>query len=300
MTINVSYKLLNAFLMLVEHNNFTRAAERCHVSQSSFSAMIQRLEEEVGTRLFDRNTRNVVLTPEGELFSEAASLLVKEIEWTFSDLKDYVAKKKGRVSIAVLPSLAGEWLLPVLVEYRKRYPGIAVEVHDVLSDRCLDLLQQGKADIALAAPNVSLEEFSAEHFHTDRFFLVCRRDHALASSAGITLAELGGYDFIRLARTTSIHQHLDNAVGVSGVAASSFEVENLSTVSGLIVSGLGVSLLPELTLPQFRHPDLVAIPLLFPDLRRPIHIIRSKDKPLSVAAQALLDLVRLNKPLQQA
>src|SRR5512145_2326068 len=88
--INISYKLLKAFLALAEQRNFTRAAEHSHVSQSTFSGMIRRIEEEVGARLFDRTTRSVVLTSEGELFAEAARHLTHDIQWTFSDLQDYV------------------------------------------------------------------------------------------------------------------------------------------------------------------------------------------------------------------
>lgn len=295
MSINISFKLLKAFLTLSEQKNFTRAAEHCHVSQSTFSGMIQRLETELGARLFDRDTRNVVVTPEGEMFAEAARQLVDDIQWTFSDLSDYVAKKKGRVAIAALPSIASGWLPPVIAEYRRLYPGIAIEIHDVLSDNCLELVQQGQADIALAAPNSALDEYATEHFHTDRFFLICRRDHRVAAYPAVSMEDLRGCDFIRLSRSTSVHQHLVNAVGATGVTSSSFEVKYLSTVAGLIIHGLGVSLLPELTLSQFRHPDLVAIPLTTSGISRPIHIIWRKDKPLSIAAQAMLELVRQRK-----
>ena len=300
MAINISYKLLKAFLALAEHKNFTRAAEHFHVSQSTFSGLIQRLEDDIGTRLFDRDTRNVVLTPEGELFAEAARHLVKEIQWTFADMSDYVARKKGFVSIAALPSIAGGWLPPVIARYRQLYPAISIEIHDVLSDRCIELLQQGVVDIALAAPKASPEEFASEHFHTDEYHLVCRKDHALAQRKQVDITELKGCDFIRLASSTSVHQHIDNALGSTGVTSSSFEVAYLSTVAGLIREGLGVSLLPALTLPQFAHPDLVAIPLAPPGISRPIHILRRKNKPLSIAAQTMLDIVRTNKPSKSA
>ena len=296
MALNVSLKLLKAFLVLSEHKNFTRAAERCHVSQSAFSGMIQRLEEEVGTRLFDRNTRNVVLTPEGELLAEAAQHLVNDIEWTFSDLHDYVAKKKGRVGIASLPSVSGDWLPPVIAEYRRLYPGIAIEIHDVLSDDCLEQLRRGQVDIALAAPNALLEEYASEHFCTDSFYLICRRDHPLAGKATVRTEDLNGCDFIHLARTTSIHQFVSTAIGNAGIVAPSFEVRNLSTMAGMILHGLGVSLLPGLTLFEFQHPKLTAVPLAPPGISRAIQIIWRKDKPLSIAAQAMLDLVRQKKP----
>lgn len=299
MASNVSLKLLKAFLALSEHKNFTRAAERCHVSQSAFSGMIQRLEEDVGARLFDRNTRNVVLTPEGELFAEAAQHLVNDIQWTFSNLHDYVVKKKGRVRIAALPSVAGEWLPQIVAEYRRLYPGINIEIHDVLSDHCLELLQGGKVDIAIAAPNTPPEEYASEIFYADSFFLICRRDHPLANLNSVALDDLRGFDFIHLAGTASIHQFVARAIGMTGINSSSFEIRNLSTMAGLILHGLGVSLLPELTLYHFGHPDLVAIPLTPPGISRSIHIVWRKDKPLSVAAHAMLGLIRENKPCIQ-
>ena len=293
---NVSLKLLKAFLALSEHKNFTRAAERCHVSQSAFSGMIQRLEEDVGTRLFDRNTRNVVLTPEGELFAEAAQHLVNDIQWTFSNLDDYVAKKKGRVRIATLPSIAGDWLPPVIAEYRHQHPGISIEIHDVLSDNCLELLQQGQVDIALAAPNMTPEEYASELFCADSFFLICRRDHPLAVRPSVAMDDLRSYDFIHLAGTASIHHFVAKAIGATSINSSSFEIRNLSTMAGLILNGLGISLLPELTLYQFRDPELATIPLAPPGISRSIHILWRKDKPLSIAAQAMLELIRATKP----
>lgn len=296
MAINFSFKLLTAFLALCEMKNFTRAAEHVHVSQSAFSGMIRRLEDEVGARLFDRDTRNVTLTPEGTLFEETARHLLHDIEWTIADLRDYVAKRKGRVGIATLPSIASDWMPPVIAEYRRLYPGIAIDFHDVLSDNCLELLQQGKVDLAVAAPGEPSEEYITEHFQTDRFFLICRRDHPIAARKSVSIADLRGCHFIRLARTTSVHQHIVSAVGSIGMTPSSFEVKYLSTVAGLILHGLGVSLLPELTLSQFRHPDLVAIPLAPPGISRAIHIIWRKDRPLSIAAQAMLDLIRQYRP----
>jgi LysR family carnitine catabolism transcriptional activator len=88
MPINISTRLLQGSLALNECRHFTRAAERCQVSQSAFSVMIRKLEQAAGTQLFDRNTRHVTLTPEG---AEVARQLSAEIDSAFSDLKEHVA-----------------------------------------------------------------------------------------------------------------------------------------------------------------------------------------------------------------
>jgi DNA-binding transcriptional LysR family regulator len=291
MQINVSTKLLHAFMALAECRHFTRAAERCHVSQSAFSAMIQRLEELTGARLFDRNTRNVTLTPEGELFVGVARQLASDIESAFSDLAEHVARRKGKVAIAALPSLAAGWLPPVIAEHRRRFPGITVELFDALSDPCLALLRQGKVDLALTAPGENLQEFDTATLCCDGFYLVCHRDHALAGRRRIRLTDLAGCQFIHLARTSSVRQHLDAALRSISLVSTGLEVEHLATVAGLVASGLGVSLVPELTLFQFRQPELVAIPVAAPELVRPVLIVKRKGRRLSVAAQGMLQMI---------
>ncbi len=291
MALNVSPRVIQAFLALAECRHFTRAAERCHVSQSAFSGMIRRLEEALGARLFERNTRNVTLTPEGELFAEAARRLLADFEAAFADLKDHVARRKGRVGLAALPSLAAGWLPSVLAAYRQAYPGIALELFDALSDRCLDLLREGRADLALTAPGEQLAEFDVQPLCSDRFFLVCHHDHPLATRTAVTLAELAGCEFIHLARSTSVRQRLEDSLRAAGVPAGGLEVEHLATVAGLVAAGLGVSLVPELTLFQFRQPELRAIPLAETDLVRPLLIVRRRGRSLSIAAQAMLELL---------
>ncbi|GGC68877.1 LysR family transcriptional regulator [Undibacterium terreum] len=291
MSANISTRLLYAFLALDELKHFTRAAERCHVSQSAFSVMIQKLEAAVGARLFERDTRNVTLTPEGKLFADVARSLIAEIESAFADMTEYVEKRRGRVAIAALPSLAANGLPAVIAAYKKLFPGVTVTLHDVLSDQCLALLRQGKADLALTAPGPNVQEFEASTLCSDPFYLVCRRDHKLAKKRRIQLSDLAGCELIHLARSTSVRQHVDKLLADVATIHTGLEAEHLATVAGLVEQGLGVSLVPELTLFQFRQLNLVAIPVETEGLVRPILIVKRKSESLSIAAQAMQDMI---------
>jgi len=300
MTTNISTRLLYAFVALEETRHFTRAAERCHTSQPAFSAMIRKLEEAAGTRLFERDTRNVTLTPEGELFSEAARTLIADIEAAFDDMADYVARRRGRVAIAALPSLAARALPAVIAEYRRLYPGVAVSLHDALSDQCLALLRQRKADLVLTAPGADFHEFDARVLGSDPFYLVCRRDHPLAKKRRIRPGDLAGHDIVHLAKSSSVRQYVDILLRDVPAVHSGFEVEHLATVAGLVEQGLGVSLVPQLTLFQFRLLDLAAIPLAPQEQTRPILVVTRKDETLSIAAQGMLELIERHvKPLEE-
>jgi len=291
MRANISTRLLYAFVALDELKHFTRAAERCHTSQSAFSVMIQKLESTVGTKLFERDTRHVTLTPEGELFAEVARSLIAEIESAFDDMSEYVARQRGRVSIAALPSLAAKGLPAVIAEYKRLYPGVTVTLHDALSDQCLALLRQGKADLVLTAPGPNFLEFETKTLCSDPFYLVCRRDHPLARKRRIHVSDLAGHEIIHLAKSSSVRQHVDVLLRDVQTLHSGFEAEHLATAAGLVEQGLGITLVPELTLFQFRQMNLVAIPLEGQDLMRPILIVKRKDQALSIAAQAMLELI---------
>src|SRR5512140_3807181 len=121
--LNVSTRQVKAFLALAEQKNFTRAAQQCHLSQSAFSSLIRTLEEAISVRLFDRDTRKVALTSEGQLFMTGAARLLQDFRAALSDLDEHAARRRGRVALAALPSLAAGWLPDVLAQFRLQYPG---------------------------------------------------------------------------------------------------------------------------------------------------------------------------------
>lgn len=292
---NLSTRQLRALVALAEARNFTRAAARCHLSQPAFSALIRSLEQALNARLFDRTTRSVELTVEGALFLESAQRLLRDVQLSMDDLGEHVARRRGRVAMAALPALAAGWLPGVLAEFKAAYPDIELDIADALSEECVERVRAGKADFALAAIRSSAAELRTELFCADRFHLVCRRDHPLAQRKRLAIGDLGGHDFVNLARTSSVRQHVEAAVWPNQVR-SVMELEQLSTVAGMVRAGLGITLVPTLTLFHFEHPDLVTRPVTGANLRREIFLVRRRDRGLSSAAQALLEVVMKRRP----
>ncbi|MET3494629.1 LysR family transcriptional regulator [Variovorax boronicumulans] len=290
-TPDLSTRQLRAFLALAEHRNFTRAAQGSHLSQPAFSALIRTLEDAVGTRLFDRDTRSVQLTPEGQLFEGSARRLLDDMGSAMGDLADHVGRRKGRVRIAALPSLAAGWLPAVFAEFMQAWPGIRIDLNDALSDACVALVRNGQADFALAASGAAADsDLRARKLCTDRFHLVCRADHPLAQEARLSVKKIAPWPFIQMARNSSVRQALDVALHPQRLNAV-FEVEHLATVMGLVEAGLGISVVPALTLFHFRRDTLVTRPLPLPALTRTLYLVQRREGSLSVAAQTLHDLV---------
>jgi len=286
---NLSGRLLDAFLALVEAGRFSVAAERCHVSSSAFSQMISRLEESVGAKLFDRNTRNVSLTPEGEAFLVGARRIVAEMEASMRHLSERAALRLGRVSVAGPPSLAADWLPARLAEYRRCFPDVLVRLHDVVSNQCLEMISSGEVDFGLNAQRDNALEYETELLFNERMFLVCRHDDPLAGRKRVRLADLKGRSFIHTVRSGSVWQQLAGMLAPIGVADSGLEVSQFGTLAGLIAHGFGISVVPEYSVQLCKRPELRAMPLADAQATRPIYMVRRSRRSLSVAAQTLWD-----------
>jgi DNA-binding transcriptional LysR family regulator len=285
-TTNISTRQLRAFVALSELKNFTRAAERCGLSQPAFSAVIQGLETTAGVRLFERSTRHVELTPEGDLVEEWARRLLADFETAFTHLNNHVTLRAGRVGVAALPTLAATWLPPVLAKYRVDYPGVGLELFDCLADVGLEMVRQGRADLAVTAGGSDHPDFEAQRLIEDPFLLVCRRDDPLVEAPEVRLADLAGRAFIHMVRSSSIRQRVDAALGDIPLNAT-MEVTHLATVAGLITCGMGISILPASALARLHEDELKALPLAGADLHRTIYLVHARGRGLSAAAQVL-------------
>lgn len=299
MQMNVSTRQLRAFLALAEQRSFTRAAALSHLSQPAFSALIKALEDDLGQRLFDRSTRHVELSTEGREFELAARRVLAEFENALEGARDQVARRRGRVAIALLPSLAAGWLPQLLAEFRALYPGIELAVSDVLSEACITQVQAGKADFALAATRAETPELSAELFCSDDFHLVCPVGHPLLTAKTLRPEDLAVHPFVHLSRTSSVRQYLDAAVHPLQMKTL-MEVDQLATVMGMVRAGLGISVVPALSLFHFQQGEIATRPLPWEGLTRRIYLVRRRDRGLSLAAQSLYELAMARRPVMDA
>ena len=296
---NLSTRQLRAFLHLAEQRSFTRAAALTHLSQPAFSTLIRSLESDLGQRLFDRSTRHVALTVEGRAFESAARRILAEAEAALVTARDYAARRRGRVSIALLPSLAAGWLPTVLAEFCSAHPGIELEVADVLSEACIERVRAGRADLAIAAIRADTPELRAELFCSDRFHLVCPLGHPLVAARAVRARDLLPYPFIHLSRTSSVRQYLDAAVHPLQMRML-LEVDQLATVMGLVRAGLGISVVPSLTLFHFRDPEIATRPLAWRGLTRRLYLVQRRDRSLSLAAATMHALLLRRRPPAEA
>jgi len=289
---NLSLRQMRAFAALVAERNFTRAAERCNLTQSSLSSLIANLEIGLGVKLFSRNTRNVELTGDGEVFLSIINTLLPETERALEQMRDQAELRRGRVAVAALPTIYSSILPPLVARFQASYPGIDLAIEDVTNASCIDLVRNRRVDFALCAATSQGSDFVMEVLASDRFHFVCHAGHPLAQRRRLDARDIvADHPIIVYDRVSSIRQHLDAAIYPLSWRKS-YEVNNLSTAAGLVTAGLGATITPTLGLRQFQGAQIRIIDINLPINERHICLLRLKDREPSCAAAAFIALTR--------
>ncbi|NIR27821.1 MAG: LysR family transcriptional regulator [Gammaproteobacteria bacterium] len=294
MSINVTLHQLRAFTTVARTASFTRAAQRLALSQPALSIAVRQVEEQLGVTLFDRTTRRVTLTPEGEDFLPTAERLLHDFDTAISDIRAIAERRRGRVALSALPSVAIRLLPPIVARFTERYPGISVHLRDDNASGVQHRVRRNEADFGIGSAWQPDPELEFTSLVRDRVGLVCRSDHPLAeSTAALPWSALARYTFLGLGRDTGIRPLLESAGALPDcVLSPHFEVSNIATLSGMLEAGLGVTALPRLAVLQEQHPHLVFRELTAPALERQICIITRRARSLSPAAHTLRELIR--------
>jgi LysR family transcriptional regulator, hydrogen peroxide-inducible genes activator len=181
------------YVVAVAHaGNFSRAAEQCHVSQPSLSQQIQKLEEELGERLFDRMKREVKLTPHGESFLRRAVRVLEEVDTAEREAKDATDLLRGTVTLGVLPTIAPYLLPEAITEYLEKYPRVEIVVQEDTTAHLLKLLVACEIDFALASQPIRDARLEVRELFSEDLLLALPADHPLTRKRTVSASDLEG------------------------------------------------------------------------------------------------------------
>lgn len=286
-------KQLQAFVAIATSGSFVEAAEWLHLSQPALSIAIRKLEDGLGGELFSRSSRRVQLTPEGRGFLPIAQRLLRDWHEAMDDLDGLFSKKRGKVTLAALPTMAAGFLPPILAKFRADYPNISINVHDVLGSQVDELVREGRADIGFSVCPPDTSAFHFEPIVDDRFVAVCPLGHPLLCSETVKWEALLDYPVIAISHLSSTRQAIERVMATLDKEMDILcEVSQIATAARLVAAGLGVSVLPSLSFNQVSSEGLGHRLLIEPDVPRTLGIITSTRTALSVAAQAMLKMAR--------
>jgi LysR family hydrogen peroxide-inducible transcriptional activator len=285
---------LRYFVAVAQTGNFSRAAERCHVSQPSLSQQIQKLERNLKQRLFDRLGRRVVLTGAGRLLLDRATSILAAVEDAERQLRDGANDREGgRLSIGAIPTIA-PYLLPWALEKLLRdHPRVELNVHEDVTQQVLASILAGELDLGMVALPISDERFQVETLFTEPLLLALPRGHRLARRRRVTIDDLREERFILLNEMHCLGDQILSFCNVNGcqpqIACRSAQ---LATVQLLIGQGQGVSLLPAMAQRADQASDRIYRPLSNGQPTRTVAVIWHRHRYLSPVAERFLSVLR--------
>lgn len=291
---NVTLKQVDAFLAVARTLNFGRAARLIHLSQPALSATIRRLEEAIGAKLFDRSTRTVALSPVGAEFLQIASGLLESADAGFARIQRFVSGKQGSFGLAVAPFLASAFLPSIIKAFTEEYDGLELRLYDVLADTAIQLVRNGKVDLALIPRVDDQDDLAQQDVMRDYLVMVCAQTDSLAKKRCVTWADLAQRPHIAKKTGSSVRRLIEERYHSAGeVFRPAFEVENTGTMLGLILAELGVGVFPVSILGSFNMKGLACVPFK-PSIRpyRTICAVTLRTRPNGPAVECLVRLCR--------
>lgn len=291
--INYTLPQITAFLTVVETRSFRIASERLHITQSAVSTRIIELERQLGVKLLHRTTRSVIVTQYGERLAAIASRVLTELNDAAESIHSEAKLQQGRLVISSMLSVAETFLPSLMREFTNKYPGVHVELRDVVGDLTVELVSSGRADFGIFTPVIDQEDIVFEPLFRDELFVVVRLDHPLARENTIELSETMKYDIVGPARGMGLRKVIDAAFTEAGLAFAPIqEAGSVSTVLRLVETGFGIAFIPDIFSPRIDFSRCRKISLDGGGFSRTLGILTSRGRALSPAAEAFLSLLR--------
>lgn len=289
---------LRAFRAVYQLRKLSAAAEQLFITQSAVSVLIRQMEEGLGTRLFDRTTRSLQPTQAASEAIVVAERILRDVDSLGAGLRDLTSLRRGRISIAVTPTLA-EILLPQAISaFSAAHPEIRLVIDDCAPDQFVSRVSGGHVDFGLGTPERAAADVDSTTLARDHLSLVCRRDHPLAKLKSPRWVDLKDHAVITVRPGYGIRPLIDGAAASAGVQLNVVnEVTFLSTALWMTACGLGASIMPSAYALRSQHETLVIKKLLGPPVSRDIFIVTKRGVSLSPACQAFIAALRKHSSL---
>lgn len=238
---------LRWFAALAESEHVTETAARLHISQSTLSRGIQRVEQQLGAQLFNRSARKLALNRFGEVARTHVLRALGELEAAEQRISAMRDPGRGVISLAFVSSL-GSWLVPEIIgSFNSVEPETTFHLEGGAADHVLDLVRTRVVDAALLAPRPDDTTFNWMEVVDEPLVLVVPKDHPVAGADRLHLQEVMDESFVGLRQEFGLRQIGDRLCASAGFKPRMIvEATEITTLWGLVSAGLGVAILPRL------------------------------------------------------
>lgn len=260
----ITLRQLEFALAVAKHRHFKRAAEECNISQSALSLGIAELEKQLDTQIFERNNKQVLITPIGEEILIRAQRVFSEINDLTTRAQSHQTPLAYPMTVGMIPTIAPYLLPKVLPELKAQYPNFRMTVVEQQTERLLEQVRYGHIDTAIIALPYAIEGLHTFEFWQEDFFAIFPNDNPLANLKTISSDQLGKANLMLLGEG---HCLTDQALTVCSFDRdefkSNFSDASLNTLIQMALAGMGTTLIPEMALNQVhrQNNEVATIPL---------------------------------------
>jgi LysR family transcriptional regulator, hydrogen peroxide-inducible genes activator len=272
---------------IADTGSFSRAAEHCHVAQPSLSQQISKLEDELGTRLFDRLGRSIRLTEAGRGFLPHARAVLHQTELARSEVDGRRRDARGTVTVGVIPTIAPYYMPKRIAAFARRYPDATLRIVEETTPVLVESLRSLAIDVAILSLPLRHRDFDVAPLLTERLYAALPPGHPRAAAASLSLRELRDDRFVLLRDS-----HCFRGIALDACSRArldpriAFESGQFSSLLGMVAAGVGVTLVPEMALD--RAAGCRYVPIADTQATRTIAVARLRGRSFSRVQQAFL------------
>lgn len=289
---NYTLRQLRTFVAVARHGSFSQAGQVIGLSQSAVSHSIKELESEMGVRLLDRTTREVMLTEAGQQLATRLERQLEELSTTVQDVRSYGEQRSGTVRVAASQTPSAHLMPQCLASSQQRYPEIRVILHDRVQQWVLQSVRNAEVDFGIVIGPLRDADFDGEEILQEPFLLLCHQDDALAQVEQAQWSMLAGRRLVLQDYASGSRILVDAALQQLALSVEVVqEIGHPATLYPMVEAGIGISILPALALPLPSGRRLT-VRRLYPEINRSLMLIKRKNRSLTPAAEAIWQEVR--------
>ena len=291
----MDFMQLEMFVAMVEERNFHKAAERVFRTQPALSMALRKLEQEIGSQLFDRSDRsNYTLTDSGEVLYDYARRLLSLRNETLHTLQNLHTLQAGRLRIGANESTSLYLLPQIILAFREQYPRIKIEVFRQFSAKLPFDVRQRNLDVAILSFLPEETDLETTLIMRDKLVLIASPEHPLASQSSVHIRDLGGESFIaHNAQSPARQKVIDTFRRFQTPLNITTEIATIETIKKFVAKNIGLGFAPLMCVKnELERGELVTIPLEGFHHERQLWLVRRRTDAHSHAAKAFMKVMQ--------
>ncbi|OQA85264.1 MAG: HTH-type transcriptional regulator BenM [Lentisphaerae bacterium ADurb.Bin242] len=288
---------LKYFVAVAHELHFRKAAGRLNISQAPLSQQIARLEDELGVKLFERTSRVVKLTDAGRIFLAEAETVLKRAAHAVGQMEQFASGDSGRLAIGYNEPALNTFLPKALFRFKKEYPGLELQLHEMETEAQLNALRSGEIDVGILRPfGYDLSEFESRFIFSENYVLAMNPAHPLAKKKSLAVKMLDGQELLLFARSVNpfLFDRIMDILHANGVWPEVRPyARNKASMLALARAGFGAALIPESCAKNAGNGMVFQpLPAIFPSVE--IYAVREKSSPHPAAENFLRSIYGRN------